>query len=303
MNLTFLLPVAIPLMAYGLFRWRFNAILAAERAKSRTPFGEKLLRPPGEGLRLKLETIRDDMTDAAVVIALTLLFMIFALLTGIRTLAVSDWIVSGASVAIALVVVGFQWRRIVRLRNDLRNYQLGFDGERYIGEKLSQLVAKGFRVFHDFVVDMKPGGEATNYNIDHVVVGAGGVFAIETKARRKPNGNDRPDDSWVVTYTGSGLSFAGGYESEEPIRQARRAAEDLSKWLTGSATRPIPVVPVVVIPGWYVTRLRPPGGVHVLSGLELVPNLPALLSGPPLGEAELRTIADRIEAHCRDVEV
>lgn len=47
MNLKFLLPVAIPLAALLLFRWRFNAILAAERAKSRTPFGEKLLRPPG----------------------------------------------------------------------------------------------------------------------------------------------------------------------------------------------------------------------------------------------------------------
>ena len=49
----------------------------------------------------------------------------------------------------------FGWRfyRTVQSRS---NYQLGYDGERYVGEELSRLLVEDFEVYHDeHVVDVK----------------------------------------------------------------------------------------------------------------------------------------------------
>ena len=128
------------------------------------------------------------------------------------------------------------------------------------------------------------------------------MFAIETKTRRKPNREARDEKvSHKVAYTGSALRFPSGYEDAKPIDQAQRNAADLSKWLTGSAAVPTQVIPVVVIPGWWVAR-EGRGQVRVLSGKELAKHLPGLGAIGKLTEVELRTIADRIEAHCREVE-
>jgi len=54
----------------------------------------------------------------------------------------------------------------------------GFDGERYVGEALTPLVAQGFEIYHDVPFE--------GFNIDHVPVGPPGIFAVETKTRRKP---------------------------------------------------------------------------------------------------------------------
>lgn len=59
-----------------------------------------------------------------------------------------------------------------------RSYQLGYEGEIAVGQELNQLMLDGYRVYHDF-----PGDK---FNIDHIVVGPPGVFAVETKARSKP---------------------------------------------------------------------------------------------------------------------
>ena len=54
----------------------------------------------------------------------------------------------------------------------------GFAGERAVAEELNQLIRAGCYVFHD--VPMAPYG-----NIDHVLVTPKGIYAVETKARRK----------------------------------------------------------------------------------------------------------------------
>ena len=53
-------------------------------------------------------------------------------------------------------------------------------GERLVGETINWLMKDGFDVFHDYPID--PNGKSGN--IDHIVVGPNGVFAIETKAVR-----------------------------------------------------------------------------------------------------------------------
>src|SRR5688572_1213217 len=84
-------------------------------------------------------------------------------------------------VAMALFVAGISvWsgQKLFFLARELWDSRLGFTGERVVGEELNQFLASGFRVFHDVPFD--------NFNIDHVLVGPPGVYAVETKARRKP---------------------------------------------------------------------------------------------------------------------
>ena len=70
----------------------------------------------------------------------------------------------------------------------MESIKLGRDGERVVAEHLQQLVGAGWRVFHDIQGD--------GFNIDHVVIGAGGISAVETKTRSKPVG--RNEDPWVL---------------------------------------------------------------------------------------------------------
>lgn len=123
-------------------------MFAEEKARSRSPFKEKLLRPAGESLRLKIEEIRDEFMETGFVLAACY----------------------GAAFR--------QWKKLKTLTNDLRNYRLGFDGERYVAEKLGALTELGYRVFHDFICDMKPGGDATDFNFDHIVIGTNGIYPV-----------------------------------------------------------------------------------------------------------------------------
>ena len=58
----------------------------------------------------------------------------------------------------------------------MRRLKLGLLGERAVGEQLSSLAGVGYHVFHDVPGD-------GDWNVDHVVVGLAGVFAIERMQR------------------------------------------------------------------------------------------------------------------------
>lgn len=72
------------------------------------------------------------------------------------------------------------------------------------------MMLQGYHVYHDFVAD--------KFNIDHIVVGSAGVFAVETKARAKPMSDDRSADA-MVTYDGRCLYFPRWKETH-PLEQA-----------------------------------------------------------------------------------
>ncbi len=61
-----------------------------------------------------------------------------------------------------------------RLINRFRRLNRGELGERKVAEALEDLRSSGYRVFHDLRCD--------RFNVDHVVVGASGVYAIETSS-------------------------------------------------------------------------------------------------------------------------
>ncbi len=149
---------------------------------------------------------------------------------------------------------------------------------------------------------MKPGGDATNFNFDHIVIGTNGIFLVETKAIRQPNG-EMPDgqERHKVIASSDVLEFPTGYKARKQIAQAKSNAEDLSKWLTGTSSTPIPVHPLLILPGWFVDDNRT-GSVPVLNGKNLVKVVPKLGKKDSWTIEEVRMFSDRIEAHCRNVE-
>ena len=303
-NLSVVLLIGAPLIFIPLYLLTrdLNRVLAEEKERSKSPFSEKLLRPPGETLRLKIDEIQSGIMDhhfslALLVMLPGLLIILFSSVAlpvalGTTTLAT----------AICFPLAGRKWRAIKKLRTTLQSYRLGFDGERYVASELNGLMRSGYHVFHDFIVDWKPGGEETNFNIDHIVVGPNGVIAVETKAWRKQNAQSPTGQpNHKLTFTGEALVLPSGYQEQSALRQAARNAETLSKWLTGTAPAPVSVQPLVVVPGWFVES-KGQGPVHVLSGKGVAKRIPGLPGGDSLPPDQLRQLADRIEAHCRNVE-
>jgi hypothetical protein len=68
----------------------------------------------------------------------------------------------------------------------IERWEQGGDGERHVGGILDRLADRGWRVLHD--VDTGRG------NIDHILVGPGGVFTVETKSHGGRVAADRVDE-------------------------------------------------------------------------------------------------------------
>ena len=206
-------------------------------------------------------------------------------------------------------MAGVLWSVISHARQR-RNLTLGLLGERIVAEHLEPLKATGHRVFHDLPAGDPPTSHKTPYNIDHIVVGPAGVFAIETKTRRQ--GRTRVGVmAHEIIFDGRALAFPWG-EDQHGLDQARRQAEWLAEFLQRELGRPVPVHALLVFPGW--TIIRKDGGatnaVHVLSPREL----PAAIEGrpasghtgfvvPPLDATAIEDVSRHLEARCRDVEL
>ena len=138
---------------------------------------------------------------------------------------------------------------------EIRNYRLGFDGERMVGQELNQTLPFGCQIFHD--VHLK---KPEKYNIDHVIVAPSGVYVVETKARRKAH----TTDSHVVRYDGQKLVFPEG-EDVKYLDQAQRNAKSLSAWIHETTGERVWVEPILTFPGWFVKSLgRTKAEVQVL---------------------------------------
>jgi hypothetical protein len=136
------------------------------------------------------------------------------------------------------VCVAFTVPQIVAARRRLKNMRLGRDGERAVGQSLERLRRHGYHVFHDIV--------GADWNVDHVVIGPGGVFTVETKTFRKPKSGRA-----IIAHTRAGLR-KGGVDLNDCLVQAKAQARFLSYLLGEETGSSYPVQPVVVFPGWFV---------------------------------------------------
>lgn len=276
------------------------ALWRKKNRKTRSPFPEnaKLLRGPGETLGRKLAAL-DEQIVWELLVAFCLPLVVGGALAWIAT-QLSGTAQTGALIAafagllVSLVVV---IRHLVRGMDRWRNTWLGYYGERVVAEALEPLKSEGFRIFHDV-----PAGDAkAPFNIDHVIVGPSGVFAVETKTRRKGRARAGFAEHQII-YDGRVLAYPWG-EDRHGLDQAQRQARWLQSWLEQLLGQPAFVQPILTFPGWMViTRAR--GDVTVLNPKQIPAAiaLPAH-SGPVLDARQLDLIVRQLDARCRDVEI
>ena len=177
--------------------------------KRRSPFVGNFLRSPGESIRWQLEDVSENV--CVYISYAFLLPLIFY--SGILTSAYFDHEAIAVSWISICVAAGFEAcfiYRLVLLINRRRKLRLGYEGELAVGQELNQLLRDGYYVYHDFPAD--------KFNVDHVVAGPAGVYAVETKARQKPNTGNGQSDAKVI-YDGQKLHFPDWTETK-PLEQA-----------------------------------------------------------------------------------
>jgi len=268
----------------GLIHW--------QNRKKRLPFTQKMLRPPGESLRLRLIDADDKVNDTFVQLLLAayspLVMAGLVALQGVRV-SVAVWFIL---IGIAIVAAAFLAYRLWKLLNERRRIRLGFEVERHVGEALNQLMLGGYRVFHDFLITDKP---RRIRNIDYIVIGANGVFAVETKTRRKVKG----ENGAKVTVLKDALQYPWGIDRDD-LAQAHENATWLADWLSKMSDRPVNVGSILVLHGWFVERCAKPL-VTVLSGSGVAVNIPKL-NVTRTSESDIRRFAAIVEDRNRSIE-
>lgn len=180
--------------------------------------------------------------------------------------------------------------RLIAKAKQYRSVRLGCLGEQMVAEELDALREDGYRIFHDF-----PGGP--NWNIDHIAIGPGGLFAIETKVRSKRRAIlDQKEHE--VFFEGDTLRFPFGKDCKAAA-QARRNADALARFIQDSTGEPLEVVPLLVLPGWFVTA-KERSDVRVVSGRGLAKFIRGFK--PRLGPEQSQRCAFQVDQKCRDVE-
>lgn len=138
---------------------------------------------------------------------------------------------------------------LLKGKKTVRRLALGYECELAVGQALDLLMLKGFRVFHDL--------EGKKFNIDHILIGRNGVFAIETKGRSKLLGTaGKNKANPKVIFQNGVFQFPKGYEKDW-VEQAKRQAAWLKGWLSRAVGFELFVQPVIVVPGWYVETKSP----------------------------------------------
>lgn len=197
---------------------------------------------PGESLeRMFDDAILDRFMQWGMLAGFMIMLVIYEWTTHLFNLARSPVITT----IVAVLVIGFCGWKITKAVADLRNMKLGLRGEKAVGQYLERLREFGYFVLHDLVERDSSGRD---YNIDHILVGPGGIFVLETKTRSKPAKGDS-----IIQYDGERVSVDGGPWDEEPIRQAKAAVRTVRTILEATTGRTdIPIRPVVLFPGWYI---------------------------------------------------
>ncbi len=286
-------------------------LLEKGRRTHRPPQEDDLLRPPGHALAEKLAAQSDRFGTIAFVVFLAS-STTGAMLWGLASIGwawatdpatrdqfwASLWANRGAVVTLltlGLLLLGgvggmvwscHQFREWLRERHRLR---LGLRGEQAVAEDLQVAVRAGYHVFHDL-----PGEKG---NIDHVVVGPGGVFAIETKARSKREKPGAKAEHWAE-FDGNQIRFSDGWRETKAVRQAEAIAHDLAKTLSSATGHPVTVCGVIALPGWWVKPNQFPKLVvcnprYFAKELTSAPRV--------LSEPEIARVVHQLDQACRTV--
>ena len=219
-----------------------------KKKKYRFPVEGRLRRLPGQSIREERERLFDDKVMG----------YLFAFV-GMWLLAGWQWLYwwtgskpsPGFVTVVASIVTIYCAYRIWRLYPEFRNLNLGEKGERRVSEVLRTLRDRDYVTFDDLLLE--------GVNVDHVVVGPGGVFAVETKTFSISGKVSAGIDA------SGGLQFGGNPAFKDPLKQARASAAMVSAELKRWMHREIWVNPLVVLPGWRIDPPKVDTGVVILN--------------------------------------
>ena len=216
--------------------------MGRNRQQKKSPLKTKPLRAPGQSLSEQRDDVLYDKLLVPAMIGIVML-----LLAGLEWFR---WFTNSpprpviASLMALVVCLWVAWR-IRRQLPYVRQLSLGLRGEKVVGQCLERLRAKGYDVFHDIVGD--------GHNIDHALVGPGGVFVIETKTVRKPSRGESE-----VVFDGESISVNGLSPDRDPVVQVKAAAREMAAIIRATTGRDLFVRPVVLYPGWYTKQPKRP---------------------------------------------
>lgn len=220
------------------------------RRETKSPLKDLPVRNPGQGIDEEITRILDDrvlnyllvMTMMAVVVFWEWCRFLFPLPRCPIPITV-----------LGVIVIAYCGYKLLRLVRPLKNLALARKGEKAVGQYLEEHTRPlGYQVLHDLQGD--------GFNVDHVLVGPGGVFAVETKTISKPAKGQSS-----VTYDGETVTVNGFRPDRDPVVQAKACASWLRDIIGKSTGRSVAVRPIVLYPGWFVERMPQGAEVWVLN--------------------------------------
>jgi hypothetical protein len=178
----------------------------------------------------------------------------------------------------ALAAMAAGWGLRFRPSPDATAWRRGAAGERRTARLLHPLERQGWAVLHDLAL---PGGRA---NLDHLVIGPGGVFVIDSKQYRGRLQLDAVGKLWHGRY---------------PLTPALRAVS----FEADRAARVLPDPGVAVVPIVAVQGAQVPWGEVVVEGVPVVTarRLPSLLRQlpPVLAPERVAAVASQARIYFR----
>jgi hypothetical protein len=136
--------------------------------------------------------------------------------------------------------------RLLGVHTDERAWRKGAVGEEEVARRLAKLPPEAWTVVHDILI-----GD-NGANVDHVVVGPPGVFALNTK--------NLTGKVWVAERA----LLHNGHKTDY-LRKSRTEARRVSRLISEVAGRAVQVRPVLVIMEAELTLKTQPTGVSVVA--------------------------------------
>ena len=220
-----------------------------KKLERRSPLKGAPLRNPGQSLDEEIHRIISE--DIIAYITFSSMMALIAFLEWMKLLF--HWKPHPfAFTIIALIICIYSVREVARYRRNIRNLRLGREGEKAVGQYLDKLREEGYQIFHDIV--------AEGFNLDHVLIGPSGVYAIETKTISKPSEGEA-----VVQYDGDKVTVAGLEPDRDPVAQVKSSTVWLQELIEESTGKKFKVRPVILYPGWFIEKQPKGAEVWVLN--------------------------------------
>lgn len=278
----------LPMFAIGatLILWK----RLDRRRKRRSPLTSELLRPPGFGLSEKLDELRWDVGSYLFAAALFPAMLLASFFARTNQAEVGQLQTTGTIYAVGgMLMLAFLAVRSIGKVKMIQSCRDGRNGELATAQLLEPIIAGGGRVLHDI--------QANGFNIDHVVVAPGGVFAVETKHRLKPITGKGKDDA-KVSFDGKALRFPD-WTDTRTAEQAAAQARWLSDRLSRSTGLAVKARPVIALPGWYVSVTERRADVWAMNPKNCAYMLKPAGHQEGLSAATIRQVAFQVEQLCR----